>query len=180
MPGAPPIRAWSTEHLAMGDMGLARTPAAPCSLRSAGTLSPRIRSWQRPSTLTQASVRSISDRSTAACCNRAAFVAEARVLQQVLALHLSAEAAKLAVVDDAEKELAVAGRRTCRKARCWDGRCRGGLAMRPELEPVGGVRDEQAERGVEQRGLDPLAPSQSAGGRRQGQQDAGEALYPVT
>jgi hypothetical protein len=36
--------------------------------------------------------------------------AEARIFQQILALHLPAEAAKLAVVDDAEKELAVAGR----------------------------------------------------------------------
>ena len=68
----------------------------------------RISSSQSSAALKPSSVRSISARSAARCCRRAGWSAKRGSVGQLGAADLLAEAAELAVVDDAEEQLAVA------------------------------------------------------------------------
>ncbi len=100
--------------------------------------------------------------------------AETRIVEQILARHLLAETAELAVVENTQKNLTIAGCEFVVRRDVGMGAAEpaGDVAR---AEPVGRVRDQQIERGVEQRHLDALAHS-GALARRQRQQHAGERI----
>ena len=105
----------------------------------------RIRSRQRSSDLKPASVRSSSARSACDMPEPFGVGAKTRIVEQIVAPDLLAEPAELAVVEDAEKDLAVAGRELVvgRDVRMRAAEQAGRAAR---AEPVGRVRHQQAER----------------------------------
>ena len=105
---------------------------------------------------TSANAFSSSARSASRFSSRLALVAKRGSAREVRPADALAELPELAVVGDTEEDLAVAGLELVVRA---DVRVRAAEQARraARMEPVGGVRHEQAQARVEQRRLDALA-----------------------